>query len=110
MHSLQDFALHGVGHSTIIIAYISTSWCGTLVLFLPTPMPPSPSPLPPKTRQNKTKRINITVSPGRDQTLTQHLVDRSKLIDDECKQLVELAKEVQKHAVEHTKNVRYAHG
>ena len=72
-------------------------------------MPPSPSPSPKK--QDKTKqRINITVSPGRDQTLTQHLVDRSKLIDDECKQLVELAKEVQKHAVEHTKNVRYAHG
>lgn len=82
----------------------------------PCSLPPHPSaplslPLPPKTRQNKTKqRINITVSPGRDQTLTQHLVDRSKLIDDECKQLVELAKEVQKHAVEHTKNVRYAHG
>ena len=43
----------------------------------------------------------------RDPTLTQQLVDQTKLIDDECKQLVELAKEVQKHAVERTKNVRY---
>ena len=43
-----------------------------------------------------------------DPAVTQHLVDQTKLIDIECKQLVELAKKVQKHAVERTKNVRYA--
>lgn len=41
-----------------------------------------------------------------DPTLTQQLVDQTKLIDAECQQLVELAKEVQKHAVERTKHVR----
>ena len=69
----------------------SISWCA----WDPCPIPP-----PPKT-------ISIVISPCRDLTLTQQLVDQTKLIDAECKQLVELAKEVQKHAVERTKNVRY---
>jgi hypothetical protein len=45
-------------------------------------------------------------SPYSDPAVTQHLVDQTRLIDAECRQLVELAKRVQKHAVERTKNVR----
>ena len=55
----------------------------------------------------KLTRCLSCVLPYSDPALTQQLVDQTKLIDAECKQLVELAKEVQKHAVERTKNVRY---